>query len=118
MVVLNGVFKERMIKVNIKPLSVNKAWQGKRFKTKDYKSFERELLLKMPMVKMVDSPFRVDLRFGFSNKLSDIDNPIKLTLDIIQKKYGINDRDVYALNVTKEVVKKGDEFIQYKITTL
>ena len=36
------------MKINIKPLSVNKAWQGKRFKTKKYKAFETELLLKLP----------------------------------------------------------------------
>ena len=45
------------------------------------------------------------------SKLSDIDNPLKPFLDILQKKYGINDRDINELLVKKTVVKKGDEFI-------
>ena len=31
--------------VNIKPLSVNQAWAGRRFKTPKYKAFEKEMLL-------------------------------------------------------------------------
>jgi len=103
------------MKINIKPLSVNKAWQGKRFKTKEYKSFETELLLKLPYKKYNYDKYHVYLEFGFSSKLSDIDNPVKLVLDIIQKKYGLNDRDVYYLEVKKTIVKKQNEYIKFKI---
>ncbi len=102
--------------ISIKPLSVNEAWQGKRFKTKKYTAFETEMLLKLPPLKIqFKAPLSVDITFGFSNMQSDIDNPIKPTLDILQKKYRFNDRDIYSLNVTKEVVKKGNEFIKIKI---
>lgn len=106
-----------MVRVNIKPLSVNKAWQGRRFKTEYYKSFEKELLYKLPALKMPSPPYRLVLRFGFSNKLSDCSNPIKLVEDIIQKKYGINDRDVYKIEAEKFIVPKGKEFIDFFIET-
>ena len=41
-----------MIRINIKPLSGNKAWKGKRYKTNDYIKFERNCLLLIPMQKI------------------------------------------------------------------
>jgi len=106
-----------MNKLNVKPLSVNQCWQGRRFKTKEYNNYEKEVLLLLPKIKGLEPPFIIDIVFMFSNKLSDIDNPLKPILDIIQKKYGINDRDVYELNVKKEVVKKGMDGIMFNITS-
>ena len=106
-------------KLNLKPLSVNKAWQGKRFKTKDYKQFERDMLLMLPNVKIdFKGSLRVDLHYGFSSKLSDIDNPTKMVLDILCKKYGFDDRQIFELNQTKEIIKKGEDFIQASINQL
>jgi hypothetical protein len=39
-------------KINEKPLSVNLAWQGKRFKTPAYKDYEKAMLLQMPPKKI------------------------------------------------------------------
>ena len=103
------------MKINIKPLSVNKCWQGRRFKTPIYKGYENELLLKLVKIDVPNVSIGLNITFGFSNKLSDIDNPLKPFLDILQKKYKINDRDIYELNVKKEIVKKGDEFIFFEI---
>ena len=101
------------MKIDIKPLSVNKAWQGRRYKTKAYKAFEKEMLLLLPKLKNpITTPIKISLVFGFSSKLSDIDNPIKMVLDILQKKYKFNDRDIYELNIKKEITKKGYEFIK------
>jgi Holliday junction resolvase RusA-like endonuclease len=106
-------------KLNEKPLSVNLAWQGKRFKTPIYKAYEKELLLRMPAKKIdAEQMLRVEFFFGFSNKASDLDNPVKLLMDIAQKKYGFNDKNVYELNVRKCIVKKGEEFIQMGIYPL
>jgi Holliday junction resolvase RusA-like endonuclease len=106
-------------KINEKPLSVNQAWQGKRFKTPIYKAYEKEMLLRMPAGKIeTDQMLRVEFFFGFSNKASDLDNPVKLLLDIAQKKYGFNDSNVYELNVRKCIVKKGEEFLHVGIYNL
>jgi len=104
-----------MIEVKIKPLSVNEAWKGKRFKTKDYTQYEKALLLMLPAMKICEPPFKVTINFCFSNSASDLDNPLKPFLDILQKKYGINDKDIYSLEVNKFIVKKGEESICFSI---
>lgn len=106
-------------KVNQKPLSVNLAWQGKRFKTPAYKQYEKEMLLMMPAKKIdINEMLRIEFFFGFSNAASDLDNPVKLLMDIAQKKYGFNDKNVFELNVRKCLVNKGEEFIQMGIYPL
>lgn len=103
-----------MIKLNIKPLSVNKAFQGRRFKTNDYKRFEKEMLLILPKIKQdLTGNLKIEIEYGFSSKLSDIDNPCKLVLDCLVKKYGFDDRQIYELNQKKEIVKKGSEYIKF-----
>jgi len=58
---------------------------------------------------------KVIIHYGFSSKLSDIDNPTKLVLDVLCKKYGFDDRQIFELNQTKEIVKKGKDFISINI---
>lgn len=104
------------MRLDIKPLSVNDAWQGKRFKTKAYKLYERDVLTLLGRYEIPDGNIHVDLTFGFSNKQSDIDNPIKCFIDILQKKYGFNDNKIYSMRLEKVDVKKGQEFIEFNIT--
>jgi hypothetical protein len=105
-----------MSRINIVPLSVNRAWQGRKWKTPEYKRFERDCLLMLPKIKVPEPPFRIEYRFGFSNKLSDLLNPEKLVTDILCKKYGINDRDVFEMSLKKEITPKGKEYIEFEIT--
>jgi Holliday junction resolvase RusA-like endonuclease len=106
-------------KINIKPLSVNKAWQGKRFKTKAYKDYEKELYMLLPAMTIPSKKkISIHLLFAFSNKRSDIDNPIKPFLDVLQKKYFIDDKDIYRLHIEKNDAKKGEDFIQISIDLL
>lgn len=60
----------------------------------------------------------VELTFGFSSVSSDIDNPLKPILDVLQKKYKFDDKQIFELNVKKEIVKKGDEFIELTINEI
>jgi len=118
------------MKIYIKPLSVNGAWNTyctkckqaktvRRTKTEKYKAFTKELTLKLKPIKI---DFKRDLRvyivFGFSSTLSDIDNPLKCTLDVLQAKFNFDDKQIFELNVKKEIVKKGDEFIQLTINEI
>ncbi|MFT6151365.1 MAG: Holliday junction resolvase RusA-like endonuclease [Flavobacteriales bacterium] len=102
----------------IKPLSVNKCWMGKRFKTKDYKNYEAELLSSLPDQELPEPPFEIYFEFGFSNSASDWDNPIKPLQDILQKRYGFNDKDVVKACVVKKKVKKGEEYFIARLTQL
>lgn len=100
-----------VINLNIKPLSVNKAWQGKRFKSPEYKKYEIQVLRLLPDIEIKEFK-RLKITYGFSNMMSDIDNPTKLVLDLLQKKYNVNDRDLIYLVLHKEKTKKGEEFIE------
>lgn len=99
----------------IKLLSVNDAFQGRKFKTPKYKAYEKELLFSLPKVNVPEPPYEIYFEFGFSNVLSDIDNPVKPLQDILQKKYLINDRDIYKLTVEKKIVKKGEEYFLVRL---
>lgn len=110
-----------MCRINIIPLSVNGAWQGKRFKTPRYKKFEADLLLCLPNKRYVfdkNAKLKVKYIFGFSSKLSDLANPEKLVTDILCKKYGFDDRQIYEMLLIKEIVPKGAEFIDFEIIEL
>lgn len=103
-----------MIILNIKALSVNKAFQGRRFKTPEYNKFIANMMLLLP--KLYDVPtkdIRLKIEFGYSSKLSDIDNGLKTFLDCLVKKYGFDDRYIIELNVTKTIVNKGKEHIKF-----
>lgn len=102
----------------IKPLSINKAFQGRRFKTPEYKTYETELLYSLPCLSFPSAPYSFSFEFGFSNKASDIDNPVKLIVDIMQKKYGFNDKEIYQMNLVKKIVPKGEEYFKLEIETL
>lgn len=106
-----------MNRVNIKPLSVNDAWKGRRFKTNEYKKYERDLLFLLPKIKIPEPPYEIRLKFGFSSSLSDWDNPVKPLQDVLSKKYGFNDKMIMRATVEREKVSKGNEFVEFEIST-
>jgi Holliday junction resolvase RusA-like endonuclease len=102
--------------IQIKPLSVNKCWQGRRFKTRDYLTYEKEVLLKLKKDKMPESkPYKLYLVAGLSNSNADLDNICKPILDLLQKKYNFNDRDVSEIHMKKNKVEKGKEYVYIQI---
>ena len=103
-----------MIKINIKPLSANEAFQGRKFRTPKYNKYIAAILPLLPPNNAIPLRIGLDIRLGYSNVLSDIDNALKPFIDCLQKKYGFNDKDIYKLIVEKTVVKKGSEFIEFE----
>ena len=103
------------MRIKIKPLSVNQCWQGKRFKTPKYKQYESDVLILLPKTKIPNGKLSVSIKVGFSSHLSDIDNMAKPFIDILQKKYFFNDSMIYKLILEKEIVKKGEEYINFGI---
>ena len=106
------------MRLDIKPLSVNQAWKGKRFKTDDYKRYEYLCLMMLRPHKIPSGKLRLALTFGFSSKASDTDNPVKCFQDILSKKYNFDDKRIYEINVQKVDVKKGNEFIEWNLTAI
>lgn len=103
------------VKINVKPISVNEAWQGRRFKTEKYIRYEKAVMLCLPKIVIPEPPFELYLKFGFSSKASDWDNCIKTTQDILAKKYGFNDKMIRRGIVETEIVPKGQEYFEFKI---
>lgn len=103
------------MRIEIKPLSINECFQGKRFKTKKYIQYEAEMLYTLKPLKLPQSPYKVYYEFGFSSKLADVDNCVKPLQDILQKKYNFNDKDIIEMHVKKTLVKKGQEYLIFKI---
>ena len=53
------------IYIPIKPLSVNEAWQGKRFKTNKYQKYERDMLILLPNNVKISEEINLKVDFGF-----------------------------------------------------
>ena len=103
------------MRIEIVPLSCNNAFKGRRFKTDEYKQYEKTLLYLLPKVAMPKPPYCIEYEFGFSNKLSDIDNPLKQLQDILCKKYAFDDREIYKIIILKKIVEKGKEYVKFDI---
>ena len=103
--------------IQIKPLSVNECFKGRRFRTSKYDIFIRNMLLLLPLKLEIpnEKNIKLAIEFGFSSKASDIDNCCKSFIDCLVKKYGFDDRYIYELHVFKTIVPKGKEFITFKI---
>ena len=105
-----------MISIPIKPLSVNDAWQGRRYKTKKYIKYEKDCNLMLPnYVKIPEGLLQIYLEFGLSSFGGDVDNPVKPITDILSKKYDFNDNRIIKQTALKVKVKKGQEYIKFRI---
>ncbi len=107
-----------MIRVPLKPLSVNQAYRGRRFDTPEKKRFVDSCLAIIGRGSVPDGPLRVDFEFGVSNRSQDCDGPVKVCLDILQKRFDFNDNRVYELTARKVIVPKGQEYWAFQITPL
>ncbi|WP_237133789.1 hypothetical protein [Pseudohongiella sp. O18] len=107
----------KMHTVSIKPMSVNEAWQGRRFKTPQYKSYAHALSMLLPAtIALPAGPLQVEYEFGVSNMQADYDNPIKPFQDVLQAKYGFNDSRISQAVVRKVKTAKGQEYIKFAIS--
>ena len=102
-----------MYKINMKPLSVNDAWQGRRFKSTAYKVYETELYYQLPKIKVPDWQLRLSIEAGISRQ-ADIDNISKPFIDVLQATYWFNDKSIMLLQLHKVIVKKWEEYISFE----
>lgn len=103
------------MKIYIKPLSVNRCWQGRRFKTKDYKEYEEECLWLLKGWQKTEGYVEVEYKFYLKNyKASDVGNLEKPLSDIITKA-GLIEDDRYIKKMTIEKFKSEQSYIEIKI---
>ena len=104
-----------MIRVPIKPLSVNRSYQGRRFATPELTAYKQALGYLLPPLHIPKGKLSIKYIFGVSSKASDGDNLIKSFQDALCEKYGFNDRDIYRWEIEKKIVGKGDEYAAFEI---
>jgi len=97
--------------ININPISVNKCFKGRRFKTDDYKAFREQFILLVKKGHKTEGWVTIRLSFHVKNyKMADVDNFIKPTLDaIVDCGFIEDDRFVKRLEVEKFPVKTKEE---------
>jgi len=105
------------MRIFIKALSVNRGWQGRRFKNKAYRDYEREILYLLPkrLIYMPTGKLELNLVIGLSSRNADVSNCEKFFTDILCLKYNFDDKWIYRLTIEREDVKKGKEFIDFEI---
>ncbi len=109
---------EEMHRVKVKPVSVNHCYTGRVYKNEAYRSFEELMLYSLPKIKVPEGKLFLRLEFGVSSKKADVDNLVKCTLDCLCRQYGFNDNKVYLMEVAKEDVKRGEEYIDFDISVV
>ena len=89
--------------LDIKPISINKAFRGRRFKTQECNDYEDDFMKIAPRQKMIEGIVEIEYKFYTKNhKMADIDNMIKVTQDLLVKCHYIeDDRKIYKLIVYK-----------------
>lgn len=104
-----------MHRVNVKPLSVNEAYRGRRFKTKEKVQYDRDVSIQLPRIKVPNGNLEVHYVFGVSSKGGDCDNLIKSFQDCLSSNYGFNDNKIMKITAEKVYVSKGNEYIEFDI---
>jgi Holliday junction resolvase RusA-like endonuclease len=107
-----------MVKISVKPLSLNEAYRGRRFKTKELSLYKQAIRLLAPKLPQIEGKLEAHYRFGMSSKGSDVDNCIKCLQDALAECYGFNDNRIYKMVVEKVDCKKGEEFVEFEIKAL
>lgn len=98
-------------------MSVNEAWQGRRYKTPKYKAYREAMgyLLPRDLDVPKDVPIGLFVVFFVSSKASDLDNLLKPFIDSLQDKYGFDDKMIVEIITRKGSAPKGKEYITFKI---
>jgi len=100
----------------ISPISNNKLWQGRRYKTLLYTDWIKEGLFIMPKRNRIKGNVKIQLYFyikHFNFNRCDLDNFLKPTIDLIVKKGWIsNDKKIQRIICEKKKAENDKEKIE------
>ena len=108
----------------VKPLSINAAYTLKRKKSAKYRKFEEMMALELfgyeipPDRDKSAMKFNLEIHWGFATNLSDVDNPIKTLLDVLQRCLGFDDKQIINISASKTVMGRGKEYINFTLTEI
>ncbi len=119
-----------MITLNIKPMSVNIAYNPKVVykgkgpnkkpiavltKSNAYNKYTKQMPLLLPSeLQLPPGKLVFLIKWYFATAASDIDNPVKPMQDLICDYYGINDDQIYLAMQQKLTGHKGSERIEFE----
>lgn len=102
--------------IQTKPLSVNRAYTGRKRKSVWLKGYNTIILRSLPEGEVPNSGnLTLTITFGVSNRASDLDNLLKPFIDCLQKAYGFDDKQIYYIIAKKKLVRKGSEYIDWRL---
>ena len=113
-----------VIALPMRAISTNKIWTGKRFLSAAARDFKKEahyrLLLERSELQSQlaaagEGALAIRFVFGLSRD-ADVDNCLKLVLDVLCAVIGIDDRRFRGVSAMKTKVKRGNEFIKFAIS--
>jgi len=109
----------KQIQIDIKPLTVSKAWQGRRFKTWEYKKWQRDFARLVGKQTPTSGKISLTAEFYIKNdKMSDIDNFFKSLNDTLKECNIIDDdRFIYEIHAYK-YPSKNKEFIRVTLENI
>ncbi len=102
------------IEIPVRAISVNAVWQGRRFKTKEYKDYEQDTLWFLNKMGRVNGMVQIDYKFFFAGRMLDTDNGIKPIQDILVKA-GIIQNDSMVMRITAEKFRAKENKIVIEI---
>ena len=108
----------KQIEIAISPLRISKAYQGRRFKTPEYKKWQQDFKLLVGKQTPLKGQLSLIAEFYIKNdKMSDIDNFFKSLLDTLKDTNIIeDDRYIYELHAYK--YQSDEEKIRITITNI
>ena len=100
--------------INIKPISINSCFVGRRFKTKEFSAWQEAVLWKLPRIEKTIKNRKLGIRMYFYLKhptKQDGDNLIKAAIDCLVKAEIIeDDRYIFYYEVFKRKTEKEEGF--------
>lgn len=107
-----------LVLIEVKPISVNECWQGRRYKTEKYKDWREEAYfctrhsLKKPV-----GLCNLEIAFYVPSLGMDLDNMIKPVLDSLQDSQVLKN-DKLVMRIVAEKIKSNKPRIEVTIQTL
>ncbi len=104
----------------LKPMTVNRAFHGRRFPTKEYQQYKHDLGMLLTRKRVMKGNVEIVLVFGLpkiSFSRSDVSNLIKATEDAIVEA-GLIEDDAKVLSITASKYLSDDYIVQVTINPL
>ena len=105
------------IEIPTQALTINQAFQGRRFKTKAYQVFEKEMSILLPRQKTIWGWVNVEYEYGLTPRtfgITDVGNLEKCLSDILVKRGFIED-DRKILTLIQKKLQSPRFYIRIKI---